>query len=161
MRFLIATLSGLLLSGEVGTVPSAPSVAGLHLSVTREVAVGALGKPSRVIEHPPDDELGMGRIVELQYRGLAVWVCYPPSIGRSNVFRIEVNSSKWPVSNGARVGLTRSRVIALLGEPTSTSQGTHTGQEVLRYSAYRFDGWLDLTVERGVVTRIVLAQDWA
>jgi hypothetical protein len=102
----------------------------------------------------------MGRISELRYSGLSVWVCYPLPLRRSSVFRIAASSPRWQVSGGLRVGHSRTDVLRHLGEPTSSYVQERTGHEVLRYSRYRsFDGWLDITIDHDHVTVITFEDD--
>ena len=142
--------------------PSVPFLAGLAPGVERSEVIRRLGQPLSTVAHPPDAELGMGRISELRYSGLSVWLCYPPSARRSSVFRIQASSPRWQVSGGLRVGHSRSDAIQRLGTPTATFIPTGTYHEVLRYSRYRsFDGWLDVTIADDRVTAITFEVDWS
>ena len=142
--------------------PSVPFLAGLAPGSRRAEVIGRLGQPVSTVSHPPESELGMGRITELRYPGLSVWVCHPPSTPRSHVFRIEASSPRWEVSGGLRIGHSRSEVVRRLGEPTSTYVKDGTRYEVLRYSRFRsFDGWLDVTIADDHVTVITFEDDWS
>ena len=162
MQALLAIL--LLLAGPADPFggPSVPFLAGLAPGVRRSEVVGRLGPPVSTVAHPSEDELGMGRISELRYPGLSVWVCYPQPLRRSTVFSIVASSPRWQVSGGLRVGHSRTDVLRHLGQPTSSYVQEGTGHEVLRYAGYRsFDGWLDITIDHDHVTVITFEADWS
>ena len=162
MHFLLVALLLFAEPADPFGGPSVPFLAGLAPGAERSEVIRRLGPPLSTVSHPPDTELGMGRISELRYNGLSVWLCYPPTVRRSSVFRIEASSPRWQVSGGLRVGQSRSEVIRRLGTPTAafTREGTHN--EVLRYSRYRsFDGWLDVTIASDRVTVLTFEDDWS
>jgi hypothetical protein len=162
MQVLLAVL--LLIAGPADPFggPSVPFLAGLAPGAQRSEVIAHLGPPISTVAHPSENELGMGRISELRYSGLSVWVCYPLPLRRSSVFRIAASSPRWQVSGGLRVGHSRTDVLRHLGEPTSSYVQERTGHEVLRYSRYRsFDGWLDITIDHDHVTVITFEDDWS
>ena len=112
-------LTSLLLGARVpasGAAENAPvSVGGVHLHDSEETARGRLGAPLRRVSSPPNEELGLGEVVELQYSGLKVGLNRPKGQQSFTVNEIHVSSRRWPLSNGVAVGMSRDAIRERLG----------------------------------------------
>jgi hypothetical protein len=139
-------------------------VKGVSLGTLRGAAIEALGKPSSTASGR-DTEMGQGSTLELAYPGLIVDLC---EAGRRqsektpkdlHVWRMTVTGKAWEVSPGARVGMSRPEIEAILGVPNSVD--TRGEEQVLHYSPFQFDAWLTVTLKAGVVVQVQMVEDWS
>jgi len=103
--------------------------------------------------------MGMGDRRNLEYDGLLLELCKPDGANDYHVWRIEVTGSQWRLTPGLRIGMSRARVVAVLGEPESiTADG---GTSTLHYSLYSCDGWLWAEIVGDKLTKVGLSEDWS
>ncbi len=139
------------------------SIRGVTLRTLKPAVEAALGKPSRT-ETGHDSEMEMGDLVDLTYPGLLVQLCKPegdsrlPKTPDFHVWRIEVTDTRWEISPGLRVGMSRAALERTLGKPRSAR--TVDGVTTVTFSPFSFDALMWARVRDGVVTEIGMAENW-
>jgi hypothetical protein len=89
---------------------------------TRAAVERVLGAPAAVQVRalPGGRRVRIDPVDELTYPGVVVAV----SRASADVRRVEISEARWPLLRGLNVGVSRSRVTEVLGEPQATSDSS-------------------------------------
>jgi hypothetical protein len=128
------------------------TVRGVKLNATYADVVRQLGTPEK--QRAPDrDRLDdESPIHTLEYAGLEVGVLCSPDRQVFEAVRISVSSPEWSVEPGVKVGMTRSQVIEVPGDPTELDVTDPKPQ--LWYRCQTIDAFATIELDKDRVERI-------
>jgi hypothetical protein len=159
LSFLLGIAAGAEAAGQ--DADPVLTVKGVGLGSSPAEIQKSLGKPAQQVTKTDDSDMGMGKLLELSYPGIKFDLCQPPDQKRFHVWRVVVDGSTWLVTPGLQVGMNRTDVVRLLGEPTSWQRDERTGDQTAHYVFKAFDGWYWVTFRGAKVVAIGATEDWS
>lgn len=113
-----------------------------------------IGRPYRTVDKGVDDECAGGKLKELIYRGLTIGILSDAKGRNFSVYSIEINSNKWSIQHGIKIGSTRKTVISKLGKPIIDKAEPH----MIRYVTKENLGIVAFTFRNGKLVRISMQE---